>query len=151
MQAFTAAMTTTLRGTTARPRPRPPAFATTPPAAFTPAPVLPTAPPNIRQDTTAGYNAPALPHTHSTTALPYMSENTTVHHTVAAAEDGYYLAILGGVMFGLILLCVVLLALAYMTGHKGSYRTNEADDEESVGPETALQSDAAPDTVEEEE
>ncbi|XP_078147283.1 uncharacterized protein LOC139917427 isoform X2 [Centroberyx gerrardi] len=131
MQAFTAAMTTTLRGTTARPRPRPPAFATTPPAAFTP--------------------APALPHTHSTTALPYMSENTTVHHTVAAAEDGYYLAILGGVMFGLILLCVVLLALAYMTGHKGSYRTNEADDEESVGPETALQSDAAPDTVEEEE
>ncbi|KAK6325171.1 hypothetical protein J4Q44_G00045130 [Coregonus suidteri] len=65
-----------------------------------------------------------------------MSETTPGTFTVGAAKvnDGSFEAILGGVIFALLLalLCLALLVLRYIIKHKGTYHTNEAECGDSV-------------------
>lgn len=66
-------------------------------------------------------------------------------------DDGVFTALIGGIVSAvlLLLICVIMVLLWCLSRHKGSYVTNEMDDEdygekdadeESVGSDTALQS-----------
>ncbi|XP_073318382.1 glycophorin-C [Pagrus major] len=62
-------------------------------------------------------------------------------------DDGDFAALIGGIVGGvlLLLICVIAVLLWCLSRHKGSYVTNEMDDDadiddESVGSDTALQS-----------
>ncbi|XP_076022082.1 glycophorin-C isoform X1 [Genypterus blacodes] len=83
-----------------------------------------------------------------TTPTLAVTDFTTVAEVVThTAKPGIYndetfAAIVGGTIVAvlLILICVVLMLTWLISRHKGSYVTNEADDEESLASDEALQS-----------
>ncbi|XP_039648979.1 cell wall protein SED1-like isoform X2 [Perca fluviatilis] len=90
--------------------------------------------------------APAAlpPATEVWTRLPLVTEAVTKG---IALDDGAFAALIGGIVCIALLLviCIIVLLLWHLSRHKGSYVTNEMDDdemddEESVGSDTALQS-----------
>ncbi|XP_076022083.1 glycophorin-C isoform X2 [Genypterus blacodes] len=80
-----------------------------------------------------------------TTPTLAVTDFTTVAEVVthtAKPDDETFAAIVGGTIVAvlLILICVVLMLTWLISRHKGSYVTNEADDEESLASDEALQS-----------
>ncbi|XP_022063866.1 small cell adhesion glycoprotein homolog [Acanthochromis polyacanthus] len=72
---------------------------------------------------------------------------TKITTTGVNTDDGDFAALIGGVVSAvlLLLICVITVSLWCLSRHKGSYVTNETDDDddiddESVGSDTALQS-----------
>ncbi|KAM6958621.1 uncharacterized protein LKV04_022569 isoform 1-T2 [Tautogolabrus adspersus] len=86
--------------------------------------------------------------TEITTSLP--KDPIVVTNGLNTTDDGEFAALIGGVIFAvlLLLICMTAVLLWCLSRHKGSYATNEMDqdvdfdeddDEESVGSDTALQ------------
>ncbi|XP_020510076.1 glycophorin-C [Labrus bergylta] len=86
--------------------------------------------------------------TEITTSFP--KDPTVVTIGLNTADDGEFAALIGGVIFAvlLLLICMAAVLLWCLSRHKGSYATNEMDededfdedeDEESVDSDTALQ------------
>ncbi|KAA8579626.1 cell adhesion molecule 1 isoform X2 [Etheostoma spectabile] len=78
------------------------------------------------------------------TPLPLVTEAVTKG---IDQDDGAFAPLIGGIVCIALLLviCIILVLLWHLSRHKGSYITNEMDDEdmddeESVGSDTALQS-----------
>ncbi|XP_059183872.1 glycophorin-C-like [Centropristis striata] len=71
----------------------------------------------------------------------------TVPKGIDPADEGDFAALIGGIVGStlLLLICIIAVLLWCLSRHKGSYVTNETDDDEldddeSVGSDTALQS-----------
>ncbi|TMS11916.1 glycophorin-C [Larimichthys crocea] len=84
------------------------------------------------------------------TPHPFTEDVSTIV-PVTEPDDGDFAALIGGVVGAvlLLLICTIAVLLWCLTRHKGSYITNEMDedddeiddnDDESVGSDTALQS-----------
>ncbi|KAM4601761.1 uncharacterized protein ACJ7VT_019802 [Polymixia lowei] len=68
-------------------------------------------------------------------------------------DDVFFKAVIGGVtamVLLIIFICMVMLGISYISRRKGSYLTNETDHEDSIGSDTALQTDTALEIIEQE-
>ncbi|XP_070711840.1 small cell adhesion glycoprotein homolog [Pempheris klunzingeri] len=108
--------------------------------------------------------APGVP-TPSVTPPPLTEAVTETVTKAINVDDGAFAALIGGIIAVvlLLLICVIMVLLWCLSRHKGSYVTNEMDedddiedgddedeDDESVGSDTALQS-REPQKIREEE
>lgn len=88
------------------------------------------------------------------TPPPFIEDVTVLTETVTkviSVDNGHIAALIGGIISAvlLLLICVIAVLLWCLSRHKGSYVTNEMDeddddiddnDDESMGSDTALQS-----------